>query len=163
MLRLQHAVRAAQDSAVLVSSAADAAACSEHSTQLHVASPRPSELSITAADGRTGTEEQRWRRAAPEQPPETHALAYSEDVQPSTASAAAAASEQSAAESSAGGEFEPQQLRQEEPGWRQGFWKRVGEMLRNARIAFCIHNLAYQGIFPLVNVADTHFCIISAS
>ena len=34
---------------------------------------------------------------------------------------------------------------------RLGFWQRIGAMLRNAKVAFCIHNLAYQGIFPTVH------------
>jgi hypothetical protein len=101
-------------------------------------------LSTAAADGRDGAAEQHRSGAAAEQPLETHALACGDGAQLSAASAAAAASAQPAAWSSAGGEVEPQQLHQEEPGWRQGFWRRVGETLRNARVAFCIHNLAYQ-------------------
>ena len=43
--------------------------------------------------------------------------------------------------------------------YQQSFWDRVARMLQGARIAFCIHNLAYQGLFDAVSyhiTAITH-------
>ena len=153
VLRLQHAVRTAQDGAPSETSA-DTFAPSKPFMQPRTVLRQPPGLSSTAMDGHAGSTEQQWSRADAEQLPETHEPASGEDATSPAASAAAAVFAHPAARiSSADGRLGPEELQQEVPGRRQGFWKRVGAMLRNARVAFCIHNLAYQGVFPTVTAA----------
>ena len=147
MLRLQHAVRAAQGSVDRAESAVLPAKLSEQLMQPRVAPPRPSAPTRVAADGRGGRAKQR------------HSTAAADQLTSEPYRAAEFGSEQTDMEdaiqdvrsgmiSRPAESEQPWQSRQEP---RLGFWQRIGAMLRNAKVAFCIHNLAYQGIFPTVS------------
>ncbi len=147
VLRLQHAVRAAQSSVTREESAAAPVELSEQLVQPHVAPPRPSAPRRVAADGRGGRAKQRRSTAAGEElVSEPHkAVGYVPDPDDMEAATQAASSGMI---STPAEQEQPWRVRQEP---RLGFWQRIGAMLRNAKVAFCIHNLAYQGIFPTVH------------
>jgi len=127
-------------------SAAAPVELSEQLVQPHVAPPRPSAPRRVAADGRGGRAKQRRSTAAGEElVSEPHKAAGCVPDPDNMEVATQAAS--SGMVSTPAEQEQPWRVCQEP---RLGFWQRIGAMLRNAKVAFCIHNLAYQGIFPTV-------------